>query len=116
MATITVPLVMQDGRTAQEGRIRINSENVAPGGCRYHSRGYTNCYVTHIEGMETGNLKVRVMEGKVGGVNIVQVDADGNPTGKPGNIPPHIVLREVPFKARAPLPFDNRQFCPCQWG
>ena len=52
--------------------------------------------------MESGNLKVKVLEGKVNNVNIVQVDADGVPTGKKGNVPPHIIMREVPFKVSAP--------------
>lgn len=51
--------------------------------------------------MESGKLKVKVMEGKVNNVNIVPVDADGNPTGKPGNTPAHIIMREVPFRVRA---------------
>ena len=69
---------------------------------RYQSQGYSNSYVTHIDGMETGKIKVKVMEGKVNKVNIVPVDADGNPTGKPFNTPAHIIMREVPFKARVP--------------
>lgn len=47
--------------------------------------------------METGNLKVKLLEGRVGKVGVTQVNADGKPTGKPGNIPEHVLLREVPF-------------------
>ena len=66
--------------------------------CRYAKQGLSGCYITHIDGVDTGNLKVRVLEGRVNNVNIIQVDAEGNPTGKRGNIPPHVIYREIPFK------------------
>ena len=64
---------------------------------RYRKQGYSYCYVTQVDGMETGNLKVKLLEGRVGKVSITQVNSEGKPTGKIGNIPEHVILREIPF-------------------
>ena len=66
--------------------------------CRYRKQGYTYCYVTQVDGMETGNLKVKLLEGRVGRISVTQVSAEGKPTGKTGNIPEHVLTREIPFQ------------------
>ena len=57
-------------------------------------------YISHFEGMETGDILARVVEGRVNKVQVVPVDEEGVPRGRPGEIRPEVILRELPFKAR----------------
>ena len=66
--------------------------------CRYRKQGFAYCYVTTVEGIDTGHLKVKVLEGRVGAFRVTPIDAEGKPTDQPGNIPPHVILREIPFQ------------------
>lgn len=68
--------------------------------CRYRKQGYSYCYVTTVEGIDTGHLKVKVLEGRVGAFRISPVDAEGKPTEQPGHVPQHVILREIPFQVR----------------
>jgi len=61
--------------------------------------------VTAIDGVETGNLKVKVLEGRVGNILITPVDKDGKKTNKPGIVPPHVIMREVPIQVPPPCAF-----------
>ena len=72
------------------------------GGCarRYQKRGFVFGYISHYEGMETGDIVARVVEGRVNRVNVVQVDDEGGPRKGPGEVSPDIILRELPFKVR----------------
>ena len=67
-------------------------------GCRYRKQGFSYCYVTTVEGIDTGHLKVKVLEGRVGAFRISPVDAEGKPTEQPGHVPQHVILREIPFQ------------------
>jgi hypothetical protein len=58
--------------------------------------------VTAIDGVESGNLKVKVLEGRVGNITITPVDKDGNKTKKPGIVPPHVIMREIPVQVTSP--------------
>jgi len=69
---------------------------------RYQKRGYVFGYISHFEGMETGNIVARVVEGRVNKVQVVPVDDEGIPRVNAGEIKPDIILRELPFKARRP--------------
>ena len=60
-------------------------------------------YISHYEGMETGDIVARVVEGRVNKVNVVQVDDEGGPRKGPGEVAPEIILRELPFKVRRPM-------------
>jgi hypothetical protein len=66
--------------------------------CRYQKRGYVFSYISHYEGLETGDITARVVEGRVNKVSVVQVDDEGNPKRGAGEVPANIVLRELPFK------------------
>ena len=55
-------------------------------------------YISHYEGMETGDIVARVVEGRVNKVNVVQVDDEGGPRKGPGEVASEVVLRELPFK------------------
>ena len=57
-------------------------------------------YISHFEGMETGDILARVVEGRVNKVAVVPVDEEGVPRGRPGEIQPEVILRELPFKVR----------------
>ena len=61
-------------------------------------------YISHYEGMETGDIVARVVEGRVNKVNVVHVDDEGNPRKAQGEVSPDIVLRELPFKVSCPRP------------
>ena len=67
---------------------------------RYQKRGYVFGYISHFEGMETGDICARVVEGRVNKVAVVPVDEEGVPRGRPGEIQPEVILRELPFKVR----------------
>lgn len=56
-------------------------EAAAHGACwsRYQKRGFVFGYISHYEGMETGDIVARVVEGRVNKVNVVHVDDEGNP-------------------------------------
>jgi len=69
---------------------------------RYQKRGYVFGYISHFEGMETGNIVARMVEGRVNKVQVVPVDDEGIPRVNAGEIKPDIILRELPFKARRP--------------
>ena len=71
------------------------------GGRRYQKRGFVFGYISHYEGMETGDIVARVVEGRVNKVNVVQVDDEGNPKKGSGEVQPEIILREMPFKVRS---------------
>lgn len=58
-------------------------------------------YISHYEGMETGDIVARVVEGRVNKVNVVQVDDEGNTKKGAGEVQPEIILRELPFKVRS---------------
>lgn len=66
-----------------------------------------------MEGIDTGHLKVKVLEGRVGAFRVTPVDAEGKPTEQPGNVPQHIILREIPFQVITVLwlPFDALYSC-----
>jgi hypothetical protein len=66
--------------------------------CRYQKRGFVFGYISHYEGMETGDIVARVVEGRVNKVNVVQVDDEGNTKKGAGEVQPEIILRELPFK------------------
>ncbi len=68
---------------------------------RYQKRGFVFGYISHYEGMETGDIVARVVEGRVNKVNVVQVDDEGNPKKGPGEVQPEIILREMPYKVRS---------------
>ena len=73
--------------------------------CRYQKRGFVFGYISHYEGMETGDIVARVVEGRVNKVGVVHVDDEGNPRRDAGEVAPDVILRELPFKAcRQPLP------------
>lgn len=65
---------------------------------RYQKRGFVFGYISHYEGMETGDIVARVVEGRVNKVNVVHVDDEGNPQKAKGEVSPEIILRELPFK------------------
>jgi len=67
-------------------------------GCRYQKRGFLFGYISHYEGMETGEIVARVVEGRVNKINVVHVDDEGNPRRSTGEVKPDIILREMPFK------------------
>lgn len=71
--------------------------------CRYQKRGYVFGYISHYEGMESGDVTARVVEGRVNKVNVVQVDDEGNPGRGTGEVPSNIIIRELPFKVHRPL-------------
>ena len=75
-------------------------EAAAHGACwsRYQKRGFVFGYISHYEGMETGDIVARVVEGRVNKVNVVHVDDEGNPRKGKGEVAPDIILREMPFK------------------
>lgn len=66
--------------------------------CRYQKRGFLFGYISHYEGMETGEIVARVVEGRVNKINVVHVDDEGNPRRSTGEVKPEIILREMPFK------------------
>ena len=66
--------------------------------CRYQKRGFVFGYISHYEGMETGDIVARVVEGRVSKVNVVQVDDEGNTKKGAGEVQPEIIIRELPFK------------------
>ena len=68
--------------------------------CRYQKRGFVFGYISHYEGMETGEIVARVVEGRVNKVGVVHVDDEGNPRKDAGEVAPDVILRELPFKAR----------------
>ena len=72
--------------------------------CRYQDRGYVFGYISHFDGMDTGKIIAHVTEGKVNGVAVVFMDDEGNPKKSGGETDPQVVLRELPFKVRRPLP------------
>ncbi len=59
-------------------------------------------YISHYEGMETGDIVARVVEGRVNKVNVVHVDDEGNPRKTQGEVSPDIILRELPFRVSCP--------------
>ena len=63
---------------------------------RYQKRGFVFGYISHYEGMETGDIVARVVEGRVNKVNVVHVDDEGNPRKGKGEVAPDIILREQP--------------------
>ena len=65
-------------------------------------------YISHYEGMETGEIVARVVEGRVNKVGVVHVDDEGNPRKDAGEVAPDVILRELPFKAC--------RLCPCLSG
>ena len=65
---------------------------------RYQKRGFVFGYISHYEGMETGDIVARVVEGRVNKVNVVHVDDEGNLRKAKGEVSPDIILRELPFK------------------
>ena len=67
-------------------------------GRRYQKRGYVFGYISHFEGMETGDIVARVVEGRVNKVKVVPVDEEGIPRINAGEIRPEVILRELPFK------------------
>ncbi len=69
-----------------------------PCGSRYQKRGFVFGYISHYEGMETGDIVARVVEGRVNKVNVVHVDDEGNLRKAKGEVSPDIILRELPFK------------------
>ena len=72
---------------------------------RYQKRGFVFGYISHYEGMETGEIVARVVEGRVNKVGVVHVDDEGNPRKDAGEVAPDVILRELPFKVRMkPLP------------
>ena len=56
-------------------------------------------YISHYEGMETGEIVARVVEGRVNKVGVVHVDDEGNPRKDAGEVASDVILRELPFKA-----------------
>lgn len=69
---------------------------------RYQKRGFVFGYISHYEGMETGDIVARVVEGRVNKVNVVHVDDEGNPRKTQGEVSPAIILRELPFRVSCP--------------
>lgn len=64
----------------------------------YQDRGYAFGYISHFDGMDTGEIVANVVEGRVDNINVVYVDDMGHPRKSGGETDPDIVLRELPFK------------------
>lgn len=64
----------------------------------YADRGYVFGYISHFDGMETGNIIANVVEGRVSSVQVVRVDDQGNPVKGKGQVPTDVIMRELPFK------------------
>ena len=77
----------------------MGTSPLLPVPCRYQKRGFVFGYISHYEGMETGEIVARVVEGRVNKVGVVHVDDEGNPRKDPGEVAPDVILRELPFKA-----------------
>jgi hypothetical protein len=67
---------------------------------RYQKRGFLFGYISNFEGMETGDIVAKVVEGRVNKVSVVNVDDAGKPKRGKSEVSPEVVLREVPFKVR----------------
>ncbi|KAK9810669.1 hypothetical protein WJX73_008942 [Symbiochloris irregularis] len=50
----------------------------------YQKHGYVTSFIHDMPGLKTGNVTVEVTEGRVNGIKVVFMDAQGQPTGKPG--------------------------------
>ncbi|CAG9467845.1 unnamed protein product [Pedinophyceae sp. YPF-701] len=65
----------------------------------YGERGYSPfCYITHFDGMDTGDVVAHVVEGRVGNVNLLYLDENGNTKKGGGETDPSIIMRELPFR------------------
>lgn len=61
----------------------------------YQKHGYVTCFIHDIQGLKTGNVTVEVTEGKVNSTKVVFMDAQGQPTGRPGNSDENWILDHV---------------------
>ncbi|BDA41547.1 Protein TOC75, chloroplastic [Coccomyxa sp. Obi] len=94
VARVMKEVAVQPGPTGLQKLAGI--KNIVEGW--YQKRGFVFGYISHYEGMETGDIVARVVEGRVNKVNVVQVDDEGNPKKGAGEVQPEIILREMPFK------------------
>lgn len=67
-------------------------------GYRYQKRGFVFGYISNFEGMDTGEVVARVVEGRVNKISVVNIDESGKPMRGKGEVSPEVVLREVPIK------------------
>eukprot|EP00803_Ostreobium_quekettii_P009719 evm.model.scf_343.9 EVM.evm.TU.scf_343.9 scf_343:69595-74279(+) len=63
----------------------------------YQERGYIMCYIKQFDGLETGKVSARVVEGRVNKVKVVFVDEEGNEKKHGNATPESMVRREVLF-------------------
>lgn len=68
---------------------------------RYQKHGYVTCFIHDIQGLKTGNVTVEVTEGKVNSTKVVFMDAQGQPTGRPGNSDENWILDHVHINVSA---------------
>eukprot|EP00884_Botryococcus_braunii_P006606 jgi/Botrbrau1/15947/Bobra.0260s0008.1 len=64
----------------------------------YQKRGFIISYIQNFEGMESGDIVAKVVEGRVSKISVVNIDDSGKPIRGKGEVSPDVVLREVPFK------------------
>ena len=67
---------------------------------RYQDRGYIMSYIRTFDGLLSGNVVAKVIEGRVNSVKVMFVDDEGNEK-KRGNATPHsFIRRELSFVVR----------------
>ena len=67
---------------------------------RYQKNGYVTCFIHDMPGLKTGNVTVEVTEGRVNSTKVVFMDANGQPTGRPGHTNEDWILDHVHIKVR----------------
>eukprot|EP01025_Chloroclados_australasicus_P034661 TRINITY_DN3540_c0_g2_i1.p1 TRINITY_DN3540_c0_g2~~TRINITY_DN3540_c0_g2_i1.p1 ORF type:complete len:699 (-),score=90.17 TRINITY_DN3540_c0_g2_i1:73-2169(-) len=73
----------------------------------YQKHGYALSFVRDFDGLDSGNIVARVVEGKTNQVKIVRVDEDGTPVKGPKQYPDHIIQRELPFQRGLPYNVED---------
>lgn len=63
----------------------------------YQDRGFIMSYIKQFDGLETGNVVAKVVEGRVNNVKVVYVDDEGQEKKKGNSTPESYVLRELSF-------------------
>eukprot|EP00803_Ostreobium_quekettii_P003394 evm.model.scf_890.7 EVM.evm.TU.scf_890.7 scf_890:33943-39477(-) len=99
----TVDSVMDVYKSMKKGEAQPQSNMKTIGMMRnmiekwYQERGYIMCYIKQFDGLETGKVVARVVEGRVNKVKVVFVDEEGNEKKHGNTTPESMVRREVLF-------------------
>eukprot|EP01024_Parvocaulis_polyphysoides_P006314 TRINITY_DN1166_c1_g1_i2.p1 TRINITY_DN1166_c1_g1~~TRINITY_DN1166_c1_g1_i2.p1 ORF type:complete len:573 (-),score=95.89 TRINITY_DN1166_c1_g1_i2:1206-2924(-) len=73
----------------------------------YQKHGYALSFVRDFDGLDSGNIVARVVEGKTNQVKIVRVDEEGSPVRGPQQYPDNIIQRELPFQRGLPYNVED---------